>query len=976
MKQQVMRYCATCAGTRLPLLLIIVFAVLCLTQTDPLYAAQKAGKISGKILDAETGEPLPGAVVQIKLESSTIGAQTDFDGNYLIREVPVGIHALEIFLAGYRNTVVREVRVNSEEVTNVPLALHAEAYEDEEQVVEARVLPNNEAVLLMERQKAPEIGNAISAEAMSNSGASDAGEAIAKIAGGTMQGGKYANLRGLEERYISTHLNGTELASADPDKKAFHMDLIPTNLLDNVQVIKSFTPDRPGNFSGGIIDIGTKTYPEQLSLKFSVSSTYSSGASYNDNFLTYRGGNDDWLGFDDGTRDVPDPVSGTELPLYSYTINSPETAHSLSELTRSFNSVMSPISKAPPLNSDYSFSLGNQTTLFGKRLGYQGSFNYGRKYNYYDGGRLAYYFVSGDPSVIEGLTNDWRMSDARGSEEVLWGGLFATSYHIHPNHEFGADYVHTQSGENMARYISGHFYDGNLSPEATYETRVLRYTERTLNSLQFHGKHYLPGLFRSNLDWNYSYSRNEQDEPDMRFFSNHFYVDEESGDTSYYIAPNLYTLPQRYYRELDENSSSFDINWSIPFKQWNGQSSKFKFGGLFSQKNRDFLERVYNFKNPANKYEYNGDPSEFFSPENLGIIDSTFNPYSQTWRYDWTLYVYDNSDPRANYTGDESISAFYGLLDIPLSTRLRVIAGARFETTGIEVAPVDTSYESGSIDTDDLLPSVNLTYALNKKMNLRAAYGRTLARPTFREMAPYPSWDFANEFYFIGNPELMRTLIDNFDVRWEYFIRPGELLALSLFYKDFQNPIERAIKHENGEIQYQNVDQATVYGIEFEIRKNLDVLTGWLRNFTITSNLTLINSQVDIPETELDIIRSYDPDADDTRPLQGQSPYILNIDLTYDNHRTGTMANLSFNVFGERLYEVSQGATPDVYEQSRPDLKLILKQGLFGGIDLRLKFSNILNPSYKNVHHFRGDDYIRMEHKEGRRFSIGLSYSI
>jgi outer membrane receptor protein involved in Fe transport len=976
MKLQVARYAGSNARTLTPILLMFILAIFCTVQADTLYAAQETGRISGQILDAETGEGLPGAVIQIKLESNTIGAQTDFDGKYLIRDVPVGIHSMRITLAGYKNAQITEVQVDEDEITNVNLTLSSEAYQDEEQVVEARVLPNNEAVLIERRKKAPEIGNAISAEAMSNAGASDAGDAIEKIAGGSMHGGKYAGMRGLEERYISTHLNGIELASADPDKKAFHMDLIPTNLLDNVQVIKSFTPDKPGNFSGGIIDIGTKTYPEQLSIKFSVSSTYSSEASYNDDFLTYQGGDNDWLGFDDGTRDIPDPISGNELPLYSYTITDAENAHHLSGLSRSFNNVMSPISKAPPLNSSYSFSIGNQTTLFGKQLGYQGSFNYSRNYSYYDGGRLAYYFVSGDPAVIEGLTRDWSMRDAKGSEEVLWGGLFTTSYHLHPNHELGLNYVHTQSGENMARYINGHFYDGNLSEDATYETRVLRYTERTLNSLQFHGKHYLPGLFKSNIDWNYSYSKNEQDEPDMRFFSNHFYVDEEDGDTSYYIAPNLYTLPQRYYRELDEDNNSFDLNLTIPFKQWNGQASKLKFGGLFSQKDRDFIEKVYNFKNPANNYNYDGDPDEFFSPENMGIVDSTFNPYSQSWRYSWTMYVYDNSDPRANYTGNEDISAFYGMVDMPLSSKLRAIAGARFETTDIEVAPIDTSYESGSISTDDILPSLNLMYALNDKMNLRTAYGRTLARPTLREMAPYPSWDFANEFYFIGNPGLERTLIDNFDLRWEYFMSPGEILAVSLFYKDFKNPIERAIKHENGEIQYQNVDKATVYGAEFEIRKSLDMIAGWLKNFTLTSNLTLIQSSVDIPETELAIIRSYDPDADDSRPLQGQSPYILNIDLTYDNFSTGTMANLSFNVFGERLYEVSQGATPDVYEQPRPDLKFILNQGLFGGIDLKIKFTNILNPSYKNVHHFRDKDYVKMENQKGRSFSIGLSYSI
>lgn len=959
------------------IVLALLLFLICLTPYHSAFGGSRnSGKISGQIIDQETGEALPGAVIQIKLEDKTIGTQTDFDGNYLIREVPEGTFDLEIFLAGYAKTKVENVKVSHDETTKVNLSMAAEAYEDNDQVVVARPIENNEAILLIKRKNEATIANAISAEGMSNSGVGDAADAVARIAGGTERGGKSVNMRGLEDRYISTHINGIEMPSADPDKKTFHMDLIPSSLLDNIQVIKSFTPDMPGNFSGGIIDIGTKTYPEHFTMKFSASSGYNSQVSFNDKFLTYHGGSHDWLGMDDGSREIPSQISGSEIPQYSYTITDAARAHQLSNLSKAFNNIMTPSSKAAPLNGGYSFSIGNQTTLFGKQFGYLGSLNYSRDYSYYDNGQLAYYFVSGDPQTVQGLTNDWKMSDAKGVEQVLWGGLITASYHPHPNHKLGMNFIHSQSGESLSRYMDGHFYDGNLSPEATYETRVLKYTERTLNSYQFNGKHYLPAFLKSSVEWNASYSKNRQNEPDMRFFSDHYYIDAETGDTSYYISPNLYTLPQRFYRDLDEDSKEFDLKWSVPFKQWNSLPSRFSFGGLVSNKNRNFIETVYNFKNPANKYTYNGDPAEFFSQDNMGIVDSTFNPYSNTWKYTWSMYVYDNSDPRANYTGDENIGAFFGMLDMPLSHRLRFVGGARYETTDINVSPVDKNYESGVINTKDILPSVNLIYSLSDKINLRSAYGRTLARPTFREMAPYPSWDFANEFYFIGNPNLKRTLIDNYDFRLEYYGQPGELLAASFFLKDFKNPIERAIKHENGEIQYQNVDKAAVYGAEFELRKDLHFLGNMFKYFMLSSNVTLIKSKVDIPSDELAIIRSYDPGADATRPLQGQSPYIFNIDFMYNNSRTKTMANISYNIFGERLYEVSQGATPDVYEQPRPELNFIFNQRIFSGIDMKLSFKNILDSDSKYVQHFLGKDYVKMEHKYGRYFSLGLSYSL
>lgn len=462
----------------------------------------------------------------------------------------------------------------------------------------------------------------------------------------------------------------------------------------------------------------------------------------------------------------------------------------------------------------------------------------------------------------------------------------------------------------------------------------------------------------------------------MRFFSNHFTVKERDGvvDTNYSITPAMYRPPQRYFRELNEESSSIDVKLSIPFKQWSGLTGKISMGGLYSKKHRDFLERTYNFKAPSPVYNYEGDAEGFFADSNMGIVDSSST--GSGWRYTFNLFVIDASDPRANYVGDEKISAIFGMMDVPLSKRLRLIGGVRYETTDLDVAPIDTGYPGGYIDDKDVLPSATLVYQINDKTNIRAAYGRTLVRPTFREMAPYPSWDFANEFYFIGNPELKRTLIDNFDLRWEWFPRTGEILAASLFYKYFENPIERAIKHENGEVQYQNVDESRVLGAEFELRKRLDFIGKKLRNFIMGANFTIIHSRVNIPANELVIIREYDPNADDTRPLQGQSPFILNLDLTYDNLETKTMANLSFSVFGERMSEVSQGGTPDVYEQPHPQLDFIFNKGIFGNVNLKMSLKNIFNPDIQNVHHFKGKDYIKSGHRNGRTFSIGLSYDI
>ncbi|RMG93502.1 MAG: TonB-dependent receptor [Chloroflexi bacterium] len=371
---------------------------------------------------------------------------------------------------------------------------------------------------------------------------------------------------------------------------------------------------------------------------------------------------------------------------------------------------------------------------------------------------------------------------------------------------------------------------------------------------------------------------------------------------------------------------------------------------------------------------YNGDPTSFFSPENVGIVgyDSTRNTYQ------FGNYLQESLGGfGGDYSGNQRINAAYLMLDFKPVGWLRLVAGSRFEATRMVVT--NTS-KRGTLNDDDWLPSVNTTVLLRPDMNLRLAYGKTLARPNFREKAPYTSFEFAQDVLFSGNPELKRTLIDNYDVRWEWFPQPGEVVSVSGFYKRFKNPIERTINvgfaSEGALVDYENVDHATVYGTELEIRKALSFLSGSLQYFSLASNLSLIKSEVNIPEAELRSLRALDPNASDTRELQGQSPYLVNVSLNYDHPLRGTVASLHYNVFGDRLFEVALGGTPGVYERARHLLNFTFSQKIFRVLKVKFAVKNILDSDNRYTHQYNNHEYIRQLYKSGRNFSFGLQYSI
>lgn len=924
-------------------------------------AAFAQGIIRGNVIDEQYGDPLIGANVLI--EGTTQGATTDLDGNYSIEGLEPGTYKLVCSYISYQNKTITGIEVKNGEVTVVDFRMGTSEVQVNEVVIEAKRVYNTEAALLTVQKKAPVILDGISSAQISRNGDSDAAAAIKRVTGVSVEGGKYVYVRGLGDRYSKTLLNGAEVPGLDPNRNTVQMDLFPTNLLDNIIVYKTFSPDLPGSFTGGLVDVKTKDFPTKLTLQVSSSFGFNTQSSFNRNFLTHEGGNTDWAGIDDGTRDVPEFVQNNGIPIYQ--LNMPEGEfQQLQDATGAFNNTIDLERDAPFMNHSHSFSLGNQSKVFKKPLGYLLGISYSRSYMYNEGGQVGRYELVEDESVASALNSNLELDDDRSTEEVLWGAMFNTNYRVTKNSKIGLTALYNQSGVKGSRYQEGRKLADD--PDLRYQTRSLTFRERSIMSFQLKGEHNIPNWNDVTIDWVSSYTVSKQNEPDLRFFTNGFRV--LNGDTTYRIEPSIGQLPTRYYREMKEGNFDNKLNITIPFEQWNGEKAKFKTGVSYVWKQRDFREEQYRYDSQSHRFS--GDPTQYVSNvwDGVTFADSSNNG----------VYMQDAFDPRNSYDASEKTLGAYGMVDLPITGNFRVITGARVEWSQIRTESFAETLPVGKLNNIDVLPSVNLNYAINENMNLRGSYSRTLARPTFRELAPYASFDFIGDFILIGSDSLQRTLVDNVDIRWEMFPGRGEIVSVSAFFKNFNNPIERAFNPlaANPELNYRNVDNAWLVGAEFEVRKNFGFISEAMEDLLIGANFTYVYSRVDIADDELANIRALSPSAESYRVMFGQSPYIINSFVSYDNEEWGTQLNLGFNIFGERLAVVIPNGTPNVFEQPRPSLNFSYKQAI--GDNWRLNFSanNLLNPEYKMTQRFKGVDYVYESYTRGITFSIGATYSI
>ncbi len=957
-----------------------------------LFGQEGSGSVNGLVVDGTTGEEIIGATVLIK-EIPGKGAATDIYGKYFIKNIPVGNYTLTVSFVTYQTQIIENVEVTDGAAKTINLTLSESVEELEEIVIQAEAIQNTTASMLVVQKKALAVQDGISSEQIELMGASNAAESVKSITGATVEGGKYMVMRGLGDRYSLTQMNGITLPSADPYRNSSSLDLIPSEMIDNVITVKTFTPDQPGNFTGGKLDITTKSLPEEFYFNFGVTTTYNTQSSFINNFLTDgSNGKMDWLGYDDGTRDRPN-----ELDEYNDFIRFGATNASLilgsreggiSERTaldktaRAVTTEFNPTRASSPMNYGVKFSLGNQYELFGKPLGVNFGFNFDKGYKFYDNGAQGLFSdVNQDDLQVE-----QEYTKTQGDKATALGGLLSLAYQFSPNNEIILNTMYSHEGSNLSSNTNG-FWRETGTPG--FESVVTHFTERALLNLELSGKHYFENS-GIKLGWTVSRVEVTQDEPDIRMWGFTYGFDEEGNQTDWGMNRSIVgILPSHFYRDLTDEQLNGKIDLTVPLGE---KDNLIKVGGLYSKKSRVFNEFIYSYNHTDvrstnhpdfllfNKAE--GDFDAYFSQNNAGLM-GTFIDNSGDTRYGFGNVYSDQTQIQNSYTGTEIIGGVYAMGVFDITTKLKTIFGARGEITELESISNDERQEVGNISKFDILPSLSFIYKMGDNTNLRLGYSQTIARPNLREIAPFASIGGVGQNIVLGNPDLTRTLIQNLDVRYEFYPRPSELIAISAYYKSFENPIvwQLTPQASTAELKPVNSEDAIVAGIEAEYRKNLDFISPALASFTFATNVSVIYSKVQKGQEELDIIKEQQEqnkraDLKDWRPFPGQSPFIVNLMLSHFSEKLEWDNSISFNIWGDRLSYVTPALDPDVYEQSRPSLNFVSRKKVAKNFNMSVKVMNILNMKYSHQYDRGGADYIFNQYTEGINFSVGLSYKL
>ena len=920
-------------------------------------ATAQTTTLRGTVID-ETGETIIGASVYLASDLST-GTATDIDGQF---EIQTDLSAPDTLVVSYVSYNTERIPVSLDgtvqSIGEILLAEEGIALADA--VIVARAATNSDVAMTTLERKSLNTVNAISSQSIQARGDNDAAAAVGRVTGVSVEGGKYVYVRGLSDRYSKSTLNGASLPGLDPNKNAVQMDLFPTNLLDNIVVYKNFTPDLPGDFTGGLVDIATKDFPDELTVQASASIGVNANAHLGDDYLTHEGQSLDFLALGAEARAYDfDPAA---LPTNTDILRDPSLTQELRAATLGLRGDLVPSTGTPVPNHSLALSYGDRHNVGGKTLGVIGGFTYNRSASGFSGGEVGRFNLT-QPGAPR-LNRSRLLTDDNYVDEVTYGALGNLSLKLNPNNRLGLNLMHNRNGAQTTRYQEGRVFNaqGDL-----YQQRTLGYIERSLSSVQLRGAHGLGARADVwKLDWIVAATRSQMDQPDLRFINNFVNFDAEGNPTRFFIDAAEDLLPTRFSRFMTEDNldGHFDLTQSIT--QWAGLSAKLKYGAGYVYKTREFRETLLRYAN-----EDQGDVSDFSNYVTEANVVGGDNGTRG-------IYIQDQTQEGNQYDSDMGIGHAYAMTELPLTRKVRSVFGARVETTQLDftsLRALNNLDDERLINTFDVLPSASVIYTTEDELtNVRVGYTRTLARPTFREVAPVNIYDEILNANVLGNADLERTLVDNADLRLERYGAGGDKLTLGGFYKRFQNPIEltQNVAAANLELQYRNVASAELFGAELEFAKNLGFVTEGL---SLGANVTVVRSRVEIPAEELAVIRVTDPEAEDTRPMFGQSPFIVNGFVSYLGER-GLRANVSFNVQGPRLSLVSRGGAPNVFE--RPFNSLNAKVSVPVGERLKLSASagNLLDSSQRWTQEYNGEEYIFQQFQPGRTGSVGVSWQL
>lgn len=862
------------------------------------------GKIIGTVLD-ENGETMPG--VNVYVEGIEKGKSTDIDGKF-IYELGAGNYNLIFKFVSYKTQKLPNVKVVADQSTDISIKMSPQ---DDSVLIDFEVIvyldKGEDPAMDMARKKSANFQDGITQATLRKSPVSTASDAIKKVTGASIQDGKFAIIRGMSDRYNAAYINGAPLPSSESDRKAIAFDIFPSNMLDNITILKTATPDVPAEFAGGVIQINTKSIPDETSQSVSLTSGYNSLATGKD-FMTYAGGKTDWLGIDDGTRAFPEGLPDTETLKEGDLDERAEFARQSLTDWKILNT------KARP-NLSFQYALGISDTLFKNPFGIVLALNYSNNFTTNNVTRAEY-----EGEQTEKIYKTDSVNDYIYSNPVMSGVLFNFAYKIKQRHIIKFSNLYSINSDDKVTWRSGvrNVTPGDPTSVLWEKSNVLFFQENKMYSGQLNGEHsFLKNKLK--FEWNGGYSDVERNIPNRRQFTQQKSGGEFNDSIPFATvigSNNSRAAGLMFFSKLKEEivSAKADVTYTVEFSK--KLKTDFKAGGLIQRRDRTFEARNlgYDQYRKGSSIRFDSDllyldQEDVFTEPYMGEMTDTVGRY----RGGFTLN--ENTRETDSYIASSALNAYYGMFDLKYNEWVRIIAGARYESYN---QYLETSELGKPLITDttvsDILPSVNAVFTLFKNLNIRTAYYKTVSRPEFRELARFSFYDFITDFSISGADSLQRAIINNYDLRFEYYFKHGSMIAVSGFYKDISNATEIAAEVSVlRSLYYTNVSRVINKGIEFEFRLKLGSFlkndsTDFVQNTSLFGNLALIKSEIDVSKIV---------GATESRPLQGQSPYLINAGFSTFIPFVKLNTTFSYNIYGRRLYIVGNVNEPDYWENSR-----------------------------------------------------------
>ena len=906
--------------------------LLALTFAQLIYSQATNGTVQGSVFDSASGRPIAGAAVAINGQSSDRNI-TDPDGRFNLSLSP-GTYTLRFTAANYGQVDVTDVIVKAGEVTEASTLLANKSTVTSVDVVEKiGAVASTADAMLQERKLSAVVSDSIGREELAGGTSSDAAGALQKVTGVSVVGAGYVYVRGLGERYSSTQLNGAAIPTTEPDKRVVPLDMFPAGLIESINIAKTYSPDLPAEFSGGLVQIKTIEFPAQKMFTVSSKLGINTVTTAND-FLTSPGSGGDFWGFGAGSRALP-----SLIPVNARVITGQFTQQQIQGFGRSFsNNWQSTKAQARPA-MDWS-AVGGGT--FG-RFGIVGALSFSNKPQTQN--ELQRYIRQGAGAPII-FTNYENFREY--TENARLGAVFNTAIRLTPSQKIIFRNTFTHDAEKSSREFSG--YDGGL--DSSIQAQRLRYIQRSLFSTGVEGDHSFANLHNSLIHWQFTYSNSKRDEPDLREIIRGLLPDGR------YIFNASGSSGLRFFSNLDDRIYEPQADYSVPFYK-GAISGLFKVGGRVTIRRRDFnARRFLNSPQRITTLNLFAPGNTLFGPDNIrpdGFVLTEFTRATDT------------------YAAEMNIYAGYAMVDLNIGPKWRIVGGLRVEDSEQNVVTFDNRIPNAkpvtaSLQNRDPAPAVNVIYALSGKQNIRASYSRTLSRPDFRELSPFDFNNVLGGFVVAGNPNLKRAIVNNIDGRWEWFPGGNQLIAASVFFKKFTDPIEQTIVPSNDLRQtFVNAKGARNVGLEFEYRRSLAGFSPKLKEFSVSANLTFVDSKIDIKPEDATIVTSQ------SRPLLGQSRYIVNAQLNWQRPRWHSDAKFYANRVSRRISDVGTFGVPDIYQEGNVFLDAVYQYSFDEKKKwiLRFEAENLANNDYR----WTQGPFIQRDYRLGRTFQVGLTYS-